>query len=279
MATINIVIVFCEGPHDVAFLSKILKSNGYSANDNSKIGEYPVPYNQLLENEVKKSDIKGLNIQEYRSVMLPSATLKFGVNELFLYAVGGDTRKDKRQKLLSDINAFIPKSDGEFEILPKQTKLSALYFFDSDTKGTQVRLQEVASEIKEIIDAFDNDTFDGNSTQLFDSKLSIGAYIFSAIDSDMGKLEDIMLPIMKQDNDNIFDNAESFIDENHDIERSKGKKFNKQKSIIGTAGQLQKSGSSNVVCIGQTDFLSEEKIKADVKCIEIIGFFNQFIEN
>jgi len=277
MATTNIITVLCEGPHDVAFLTKILKSNGYKSNDNKKIGEYPVPYNNLLENEAKKIDINGLNIQELRSVMLPTSTLINNDSQLFLYAVGGDTRKDKRQKLLTEINSFIAKTEGEYEILPINTKLAVLYFLDADEKGEKVRFAEVTSELKEIFDEFDDSEFGEKPIALFENKLTIGAYIFKEKGNDRGKLEDILLPLMKNGNDEIFDEAESYIGTHFVKKRAKGKKFNKEKSIIGIAGQLQKSGGSNVVCIAQTDYLRDDKILADEQCIEIANFFKQFL--
>ena len=254
---INIVTVLCEGPHDVAFITKILKSNGYNSNNNKKIGEYPVPYNHLLETEVKKSNINDLNIQELRNVMLPVSTLQKRHNQLFLYAVGGDSRKDRRQKLLSEIDSFIAKSEGEYEILPENTKLAILYFLDADKKGETVRFNEVVSEIKEIFNDFDDSNFSKNPVSLFENKLSFGVYIFKEKGNDKGKLEDILLPIMKKENYKIFEEAETFIDNHFDEKRAKGKKFNKEKSIIGTVGQLQKSGGSNVVCISQTDYLTQ----------------------
>ncbi len=80
------------------------------------------------------------------------------------------------------------------------------------------------------------------------------------------------------DKDKIFDEAEVFIKNCFNPGRVKRNNFNIEKALIGTAGQLQKSGASNVVCIGQTDYLTKEKISADEQCIKIVSFFNQFIE-
>src|SRR5690554_739596 len=131
---IHIVTIFCEGSHDVAFLTKILKSGAFKSNDRLKIGEFPLPYSQLLETEAKKSNVIDLNLQELRNTIMPSATLQKDDNFLFFYAMGGEARKDKRQKLLSDLNSFIPKSKSEFPTLPENTILSVLYFFDADNK-------------------------------------------------------------------------------------------------------------------------------------------------
>ncbi|MBK9356830.1 MAG: hypothetical protein IPN08_05495 [Bacteroidales bacterium] len=193
--------------------------------------------------------------------------------------MGGDSRKDKRQKLLSDLNSFIPKSESEFSSLPERTVLSVLYFFDADNKGVKNRLVEVAKEINEVIGEIEENSFieNGHVISLFENKLKVGAYIFYKHGEDSGKLEDILVPLMKLENDKIFEEAEKFIDENYDAKRCVANNFDKKKSLVSTTGQLQKSGSSNVVCIGQTDYLSAEKIKANAQCMEIIELFNQII--
>lgn len=278
MAT-HIITVFCEGLHDVAFLTKILKADTFLSNDKLKIGEFPLPYSNLLETEAKKSNVNDLNLQELRNTLMPSATLQKDDNFLFFYAMGGDTRKDKRQKLLSDLNSFIPKSKNEFSTLPKDTILSVLYFLDADNKGVDKRLIEVVDEMHEIITEIGEHSFNenGDRVSLFDGMLNIGAYIFQKQGEDTGKLEDILVPIMKENNDKIFEAAEKFIDENYDSTRVIGNNFDQMKSLVSTVGQLQKSGASNVVCIGQTDYLSVKKIQADAQCIAIIELFNKFL--
>ena len=278
MAT-HIITIFCEGPHDIAFLTKILKSDAYKSIDKCKIGDFPLPYSNLLVTEARKSNIEDLNLQELRSTLMPSETLKKDDNYLFFFSLGGDTRKDKRGKLLNDLNIFIPKSKNEISTLPENTVLSVLYFFDADEKGVTTRLNEVGKEINEIISEVDENSFHKNAQKisLFEDLLNIGAYIFSKKDAEMGKLEDILVPLMKLGNEQIFEEAEKYIDNNYNVTRIKKNNFDLKKSIVCTVGQLQKSGSSNVVCIGQTDYLTPEKIQSDDQCIEIVDFFNRFI--
>ena len=49
--------------------------------------------------------------------------------------------------------------------------------------------------------------------------------------------------------------------------------FDKDKSIINIAGQLQKSGKANTVIITDTDYITKDKIKNDEICNEIINTF------
>lgn len=227
---IHIITVFCEGPHDVAFLTKILKADTFKSNDKLKIGEFPLPYSHLLQTEAKKSNVNDLNLQELRNTIMPSSTLQKDDNFLFFYAMGGDTRKEKRQKLLRDLNSFIPKSKSEFSTLPENTVISVLYFFDADSRGVASRLIEVGKEINEIINEIDENSFVENAYKisLFQDKLNVGVYIFYKQGEDTGKLEDILVPIMKVDNDKIFEDAEKFIDENHDANRITRNNFDKK---------------------------------------------------
>ena len=58
----QIITIFCEGPHDVAFIYRMLKSISYKSYDACKIGDLPIPFNQLIIREIEKSDVEKLNL-------------------------------------------------------------------------------------------------------------------------------------------------------------------------------------------------------------------------
>src|SRR5688572_6375688 len=118
----QIIAILCEGPHDVAFITKIIKSAGYISNERVKIKDFPSPMNELLKSEVVKSNVEDLNIQEVRQVLLPSNVLMNDSNYLFFYSMGGDSKSELRKKLLGDFLALIPQK-GEIPILDVSTKL------------------------------------------------------------------------------------------------------------------------------------------------------------
>lgn len=140
--------------------------------------------------------------------------------------------------------------------------------------GINSRIDDINSEIDEV---FKIRPFIDNGEVKLVEGLRLGSYIFSKEKTDLGKLEDIIMPLMRMGNEKIFDNAELYLKEHVDEARCKVK-YDHQKSTIGLCGQLQKSGSSNVVCIGQTDYLTNEKILNDVTCKSILEFVNRFIE-
>lgn len=271
---IQIIAVLCEGPHDVEFLARILNFNGFTSNDGLKIKEYPAPINDLLKNEAVKTNVDDFNLLTVRQVLLPSSTLRKEDNYFLLYTLGGDGKKEIRKQLLTDFYSLIPQQ-GEFETLPKNTSLGVVYFLDSDEKGIATRISELNDEITEVlkISPFTNhrEIYDHNG-------LKLGAYIFTGNDNDKGKLEDILMPLMVKDNELIFEEANTFLTNHFDNNRvPKKEKFYEDKSLIGVAGQLQLSGSSNTVCIKKSDYLNDVKIKANSKCVEIVDYVNSLI--
>jgi hypothetical protein len=296
MAT-QIIAILCEGPHDVVFLSKIVKTLGYKSNEKLKIGQFPSPINELLKTEVSKSNIEDLNLQEVRQALLPINTLEKNNDYLFLYSLGGDGKKIPRQQIVKDFLSFIPK-EGEINLLPENTQLSILYFLDSDDKGIAVRINELNQEIEELLG---ERPFQNHKEVKIINNLKLGTFIFSGEDNNNGKLEDILLPLMQRENEIIFTKAIEYLDVHfddnrlfplqlkqnmegdilidHRSTRIKDKfKYDKQKSLIGIVGQLQKSGSSNVVCIGQTDYLTKLKIETNPKCLEITEYLTFFLD-
>lgn len=286
---IQITSILCEGPHDVSFLAKILKTMGFKSNENTKLGLFPAPINKLFETEVKKANVKDLNLQEVRQALLPSNTLQRAQDYLFLYTMGGDGKKDSRNKILSEFLNFIPK-EGEISIMPSDTRLSIIYFFDADAKGLTNRLSRLNQEVIEVIGEA---IFTTPNQSVVNNGVKLGCYIFTGDDNNTGKLEDILIPLMKEDNEAIFENAQQYLDENYDSSRIfplklsidgsviekrsqkvKDTDFDTSKSLIGIAGQLQRSGKQNTVYISDSDYLTLKKIQSNPKCLEIIHFLN-----
>lgn len=216
--------------------------------------------------------------------MPANALVKDGVHILF-YVMGGDGKAERRKEFLKKIQSIIIQP-GEIRQgrVSHDIVLGMIYFFDADTQGVMKRLASVKREIGEIITTIAEDDFSHNGHFGFYEGIKLGAYIFSDQDNNIGKLEDILLPIMKVDNDVIFKWADKFLDYFHDENRlfplklqitnetiaenrsrsNKDRyKYDRSKSIIGAIGQLQQSGGSNTVCIGFTDYLTLDKIQND----------------
>lgn len=168
-------------------------------------------------------------------------------------------------------------------------------FYDVDDKGIDARINEVKTEIGPLFSCAN--TLNNNGDIVYDDeKFKVGVYIFADHKFASGTLENILLPLMKQGNEEIFNDAEKFLNKHKNNDRMKPLKFVKDeagniserrsdrankyhhaKSLLGVVGQLQNSGTSNTVCIEKADYITLGKISASQPCQEIIDLFKRII--
>ncbi|MBL0687404.1 MAG: hypothetical protein JJV94_06240 [Sulfurospirillum sp.] len=153
--------------------------------------------------------------------------------------------------------------DGEDDFTNYNLNFRFLYFFDADDKGISTRMDEINEELEL------NDKLSHSEIKEIDS-YEWGCYIFHK-DKDSGDLEDIILDLMKPNNETIFENSLSFLDKN--IQKKYKDKVKIKKSIISVAGQLQFSGVNNSVIISKSDYITCIDISNNKQCREIIKLF------
>jgi hypothetical protein len=287
----NIVLAICEGPHDVAFLYRLFVVEGFLSYK-KKIGEFPKPIDSLILKAVKSGNYENMKLAEIGRKPVPQEILFKEDTMILFYPVGGDGKKDSRKELIANILGFRLDDEDAYDA-GKGLNYSIIYFLDANEKGVQRRVEEIGHEVKEIFKVGKVNL--SNAGPPLDIKgYRVGCYIFSE-DGQCGKLEDVMVPIMEKDNEEIFQKAGEFLelkDENRlkklkikkredgTIEETRsGKKqaFDEKKSKICVAGQLQNSGKSNVVIIKDCDYINLFKIKECAKCREIMGFIHSII--
>ncbi len=98
----NIIFVLCEGPHDVAFLYRLLATDGFKGYK-EKIGDFPQPINKLILRALKESEYENLKLDEIRAKPLPQKVVFKENTLILLYAMGGDGKKEKRRELLEQL--------------------------------------------------------------------------------------------------------------------------------------------------------------------------------
>jgi hypothetical protein len=282
----NFIFILTEGDHDAAFLYRILKTNGIKTH-HLAIKDYPNPINNLFINELYSSKSEELNIEAVNSGFLPYRVMQEDDNFLCIYKTIGDKQEEKRVKFVKTINDFIATDTDEINVSDNST-FSILFFFDADKKGVNNRITQVKNELKEF---FINGEIENisNKEVIIINNIKIGLYVFTETNINTGSLEDILITLMRKNNDDIFYEAERYLNiherttlfkgkleyDGNTKKKVNGKKYNHKKSLIGTVGQLQMSGKSNTVCISDADYLTEEKIKTDDNCNEIFSFIRK----
>lgn len=277
------IIVFCEGEHDIAFLTRILLVQGFQPYK-EKIKNFSPPFNDLYKKNLADKKIENYEFKFQR----PKKTVPYSVltNEdalVIFHNLDGDGAffnggADKVQKMYLELNKENIRKIKGYEKL----NYRFLYFLDSDEQGINARLRELETVLN--IDILNNHKL------VAKDDYEIGCYVFHDPEhpEQHGKLEDIIVKLMEVDNNQILTSGTKFIDENFlaedrckriicegGIESYSGNpQFKKMKSMISVAGQLQFSGSSNAVIIANSDYLKKEHLIDNFHCKNIFTLFN-----
>jgi hypothetical protein len=286
----KVVFAICEGSQDVAFLYRLFSADGFKTY-NRKIADFPGPISGYLKKSLESTDYENLKLEESWQKPLPHETLIKDDMLVLLYAVGGDEKKDTRRSMLKSIAGFsIPPDDSNALYPGEALQYVLIYFFDANNKGIKAREKSIKDEICEVTGVEVPELVSGVGLQSIKGLL-VGCYIF-AKDDGFGKLEDIIIPLMREGNEEIFQKATDFLklkDESRltrlklvkntdgELEEKYSTKkhdFDEKKSQIGIVGQLQVSGKSNTVIIRDTDYIKLQKIRDNHLCRDILNFIH-----
>jgi len=277
------IIVFCEGDHDIAFLSRILLVNGFTPYD-KKVKNFIAPLNDLYISALKDKKIEDSKFKFQRAnIHVPYAVFQKDDTLVIFHNLGGDGNilngkaNNIMQLYLEQNDEFLRETSG-YDIL----NYRFLYFLDADDEGVVTRLSEISNLLSlanqlEHYEVIEKDDFE----------ISCCVFYNSEYENTHGKLEDILLDLMSPSNEVIFEESQTFINTHllsdirqrkfvctHEKEESRGSiQFKQEKSIISIAGQLQFSGSSNSVIIANSDYIKKSDIDNNVICQNIILMF------
>jgi len=277
------IIVFCEGDHDVAFLSRILFVNGFIPYD-KKVKNFIVPLNDLYISALKDKKIEDSKFKFQRvNINVPYAVFQKDNTLVIFHNLGGDGNilngkaNDIMQLYLEQNDEFLRETSG-YDIL----NYRFLYFLDADEEGVETRLSEISNLL-----SLTNTLKHYEVIKKDNYEISCCIFYNSEYENRHGKLENILLDLMVSDNENIFEGSKNFIGTNilsdtrqrkfictHEKEEVRGSiQFKQEKSIISIAGQLQFSGSSNSVIIANSDYIKKDDILDSDICNDIIRMF------
>lgn len=304
----KITIALCEGPHDTAFLYRILKTKCFQT-FKSTLDDLPNIVGDFIISKNKSTIYEQLKIDSLKNDFVPYRIMHKNENLILLYSLGGDKdhRDDAENKRLIILKHFFenikenvtdPENYGNSFVSESSPntpfEYSFLFFYDADLDKN--KKLEIVNNYLEKMNI--NETLKHNETKVKQG-YSIGTYIFSNAD-DTGALENILFDLMKKDNEVIFNKAEEYYStylnkDNEMNEKCRTRRFvtecngsgeavdkwkdskqeDAKKSIICIAGQLQKKGKANTVIIEDSDYLNLHKIKTSTQLQEIISIFEK----
>ncbi|MCB2300114.1 hypothetical protein [Clostridium tagluense] len=275
----NIIISFCEGHHDIAFLSRVLQINEFKPYKN-KIKDFPTPLNTLFQQKLASKNISDSKLGFQTNSIIPAVALYKNNTVALFHNLNGDKREMERKEILDMYQNLIGDSEiDEFTSTPK-IQFRFIFFFDADDIGVDLRVIELNSELNL------SEKINHNRISKIDDH-EWGCYIFHK-EEDSGDLEDILLDLMVKDNESIFSNCKDYLQTNElsdnrrrayicTSEKEDYKSHNNyknKKSLISVAGQLQFSGSNNSVIISNSDYIKKSDLEVNIHCLNINGLFS-----
>lgn len=272
------IISFCEGQHDIAFLSRILFANGFSTYD-KKLKDFPYPLNNQYISKLESKKISDSKLGFKSNYIIPSVALCKDNTIALFHDLGGDGRRNERGKILDMYRNLVGNDDEDQFTSGYNMDFTFIYFFDADDKGIDSRLDELNNELK-------LSSTIKHSELLETDGFKWGCYVFHK-DSNSGDLEDILLELMEKGNESIFKNSIKHLNNTiicpsrqkefvctADAEDYTGSvKFKMKKSLISMAGQLQFSGVNNSVIISKSDYIKKSDLESNEHCLNIKELF------
>ncbi|MEM6248824.1 hypothetical protein [Shewanella vaxholmensis] len=272
----KVFVVFCEGQHDISFISRVLKAHGFSGYDR-KIREFLKPLNKQFSSILESRKISDYKLGFNSEYKIPSVALNKGGDLVLFHNMGGDSKYGNIIELIKMYSLL--KGDDDFT-RGIGIDFRFIFTFDADELGIGGRVAEVNGNLN-----YDNPILHGS---VIDSNgYELACYIFHN-DENGGDLEDIIIGLVTETEGGILNSSRDFIDNNKlDLDRTKefvctdierrhkaATKFKYKKSQISIAGQLQFSGMNNSVFISNTDFITYEQLTTNPHCVCIKSLFD-----
>ncbi|MBE7649015.1 DUF3226 domain-containing protein [Tenacibaculum finnmarkense] len=274
---INITYVLYEGKHDAALLTRLLRENGYSNYTDKKIDDFPTSIKGFLSSKIKNFVYEDEN-NIYQKPQLPNAICKCKTEDkwFLFYEMGGDSKV----KYVKNIIKGIAKKESGFsgeQSFETDNLASLALFFDAD-ESLAKRKEKFTNNYTDTLSSFCKNVSVSNSYKIQstdqDGFSKIGLYIYGA-DTGSGTLEDIVIPLMKKNNETVFLEANNFL-ENQMNAQTYSNSSKKGKALIGVVGQIEHQGKANQVIISDTKLITKGKFSADATFKEILSFFESF---
>ncbi|MFD1142168.1 DUF3226 domain-containing protein [Larkinella insperata] len=276
----KILIILCEGPHDVAFIYKVSRL-ALNAQDitGTKLKDFPSPlgshFVRLLQN-YRYEDSQLTGRPEIPTTLSLTPHEDQEIVYLLIYPMGGDSKieswKDQIQKFQDIAINDLPEMKAE---------ISIGLIFDADD-GLADRVKKCHDNFNDILPEITGLNATEQHICLTKSFKSLGLHLFCN-DEGTGNLEEILIPLMKLGNEQIFNEALEYLNRNKDNKRPTEKKFksnyDENKSLLGVVGQLQCSGVANNSIIKQSDYITNDKLSVSEKASELVSFLKSLINS
>jgi len=174
--------------------------------------------------------------------------------------MGGDSQKDRREKFIKTL--WTKFSNPMFH--NEKEELRIIYNLDADTLGIIEREQQVHEELCRVI----NPAFPviHNETWAFYGNIVWGLYVFADAATGKGKLEDLIIPLLKEGKEDLQTVVNDFIEKRPSMNYwdTKYHQYDEDKARISIMCQLEISGAANTTLISKTGLIKDASLQIGI---------------
>ncbi|HHF2880472.1 DUF3226 domain-containing protein [Vibrio alginolyticus] len=266
----KLTFLYCEGPHDMAFLAKLIKDLDLTNNEVNTVSDLHETIKNIVLGAIEKIDSESIRIDKPLRVFFPNKVFALKNDHyVCIFSMGG---KDNLEAALQNIvtNKLLLK-------YPKVSKVDLLrhaFVLDADYKhledgkpnpqgGIINTLSNLSREIQGYVNEFEEFT---NHANWHDTSFGqIGNFIFYDSTEEEGTLEDLLEQFVKDSAEPMLEPSNHFCSsvKTFDIDRkAKAKDKTKQQKIVFTSmTQVFHPGCSLAVGLQNDKVIDSEKIK------------------
>lgn len=270
-----ITFIYTEGPHDVAFLSKIISAHPGNKNEVKKVSSLPDILKQLIVKALEQVETDKIRIDKPLSVFYPNKVFELEEEHyICIFSTGG---KDRLQASFSNIDKsklLLGRKD-HFGI----RNINHAFVLDADyvstNGGIKTTLDNLGAGIRSLIEDFPG--FDTSSSWVENDTFGrIGAFVFTDSGKEEGTLEDLLEELV--DNTTLSSSSDEFTSKIVEFDKECGSKAKDktklQKVKFTSMTQAFHPGSSLAVGLYGDNIVNINKLNEHDIFKDFIGFLD-----
>lgn len=279
-------LMFCEGPHDAAFLNRVLKKQLDFEAVQLLVSQLPYPIGNVLKQSFKNRAAEDLRLDLAKKFFMPDYLLQQGGTLVLVFNYGGANRPKAIPPFLEELFVLLQApmfSDG------LQVPLSYLVFADADVLGTATARNQISTDLQNIggepwLKTDWHAIAGSRAAQQSSAHGPVASYIWRQWGQDYGTLEDVVLECLS-DNENIHETL-AFVDAHFDWTLAPTAKPDKicanaakrLKAAFCVEGQQAKPGGSLGVILDQGELLTAERLAASQSVQDCVAFLRAWLD-
>jgi hypothetical protein len=284
---VTALLAFCEGPHDVAFVRRVLRYGLGFEKVEWTFSEFPAPFNSLFKASMNRHAARDLSLDMAHKFYLPDHVLQRGDHVALLFNAGGKTKWKQTGGFLGEYFDLLDQA----QVFPGDaksvvTRSLVLFLHDADSDGAEKIRDGIKVEFSKLGDRdwmtaeWEVDANDDVAA----TTLDIGSYVWCGEDG-LGTLEDLLIPIHRVSDAGRTGKAEQCLDQlfewkvdHQDTMQQIAERARRHKGVITLLGQREKPGMSQHVVIGQTQTMKDADFIGDSRVAAFAGFMTRFLD-